>query len=99
MNAGFTATRRAHGSLEPWRAILSIVLAFGAVLRISAATKTWDGSSSGNWNTTANWAGNVVPVDGDDLVFPANALRFTVTNDISGLNLRSITLSGTNYIL
>src|SRR5437867_711784 len=65
----------------------------------SAVTKTWDGSSSGNWNSSANWTNNAVPVDGDDLVFPANATRFTLTNNITGLNVKSITFNGSNYVL
>src|ERR1041385_6547552 len=81
------------------RRALQVFFAFASAISLSAATKTWDGSSNGNWNTMANWAGNVVPVDGDDLVFPANAARVTITNDISGLNLRSITISGTNYTI
>ena len=40
-----------------------------------AATETWDGSASGLWATAANWAGNVAPVNGDALVFPAGPTR------------------------
>ena len=65
----------------------------------SAATKTWDGSSSGNWSAVANWTNNVAPVNGDDLVFPPGAFRFVTTNDLSALHLKSITLSGSNYVL
>jgi autotransporter-associated beta strand protein len=90
---GYGAWRQAgHG-------ISAMLLGLSMVLPATAATKTWDGSSSGNWNTTANWAGNIVPADGDDLIFPPNAARFAITNDISGLNLRSITFSGSNYVL
>src|SRR5882672_3618175 len=64
-----------------------------------AATKTWDGSSSGNWNTAANWTNNAVPVDGDDLIFPAGAANLTSTNDIADLRLHSITFTAANYNL
>src|SRR5689334_6914196 len=33
-------------------------------IQIQAATKTWDGSSSGAWGTGANWSGNTAPVSG-----------------------------------
>ena len=67
--------------------------------RACAAFKQWSGSSSGNWNTAGNWTNNAVPVNGDDLVFPANATRFTITNNLAGLKLRSIIFSGSNYVL
>jgi fibronectin-binding autotransporter adhesin len=64
-----------------------------------ASTKTWDGSSSGNWGTAANWTGGLAPVSGDDLVFPAGVTRFTVTNNIGVLPLRSLTFTGSNYVM
>src|SRR5437867_1702706 len=70
-----------------------------APANMRASTKTWDGSSSGNWGTAANWAGGVAPVSGDDLVFPAGVTRFTVTNNIGVLGLRSLTFTGSNYVL
>ena len=33
-------------------------------------TKTWDGSSSTNWNTAANWTPSGVPTASDDVVIP-----------------------------
>src|SRR5262245_4350461 len=83
-----------------WSAIqkATLALCLGAV-QANAATKTWDGSSSGNWATAANWAGNVAPVAGDDLVFPASVSRFTTTNNIGTLILRSVSFSGSNYVL
>jgi autotransporter-associated beta strand protein len=64
-----------------------------------AITRTWDGSSSGFWNNGLNWSGNAVPVNGDDLVFPAGALNSQSTNNITGLRLNSITFSGFDYRL
>ena len=49
----------------------------------SAATKTWNGGSSGLWATGANWSGGTAPLAGDDLVFPAGATRFVTTNNFS----------------
>jgi fibronectin-binding autotransporter adhesin len=66
---------------------------------LQAAVKTWDGSSSGNWGTAANWTGGVAPVNGDDLVFPAGAANLVNTNNYSSLKLNSITFTGSGYTL
>jgi len=72
-------------------------MSLGLLSTARAAVKTWGGATSGNWGTGSNWSGGS-PVDGDDLVFPVPASRFTTTNNISGLNLRSITFAGSNYV-
>jgi hypothetical protein len=35
-------------------------------------TNTWNGSSSSNWNTAANWSLNRVPLSSNDVVIPNN---------------------------
>jgi hypothetical protein len=35
------------------------------------ATRTWDGSTSSQWSDPSNWAGNQVPLSGDNVVIPA----------------------------
>jgi fibronectin-binding autotransporter adhesin len=84
-------------------------LRFGVLVSLSAglllafhgqaAVKTWDGSSNGNWGTAANWTGGVAPVDGDDLVFPSGAANLINTNNLSGLDLRTITFTGNGYTI
>jgi len=67
-----------------------------------AATKTWDGSTSGYWSVGANWSGGTAPVAGDDLVFPVSGVfRFTVTNDFiaSPRAFGEITFEGSNYVV
>lgn len=65
-----------------------------------AVTRTWDGSSSGNWATAANWSSGIAPVAGDDLVFPAGITRLLTTNNFSpNLAFNSITFLGSNYFL
>ena len=50
--------------------VLGFIL-FGA-LNVFSAVKTWDGGGAdANWQTAANWVGDIAPVAGDDLVFPA----------------------------
>jgi autotransporter-associated beta strand protein len=66
------------------------------------ATAFWDGGgANNNWSTATNWSPDVAPVDGSDLVFPAfvplNSL--SNNNDISGLDVNSISISGGSYHL
>jgi autotransporter-associated beta strand protein len=64
--------------------------------RLVLATRTWDGGAvSNNWTNANNWAGNVAPVTGDDLVFPSNVADKTADNNFAGGTLfNSITLGG-----
>jgi len=71
-----------------------------------AATITWSGNGSDNkFSNPANWIGNVVPVSGDSLIFPANAAHFSVNNDLTPHNstwsskYASATFEGGNYQL
>src|SRR5437016_4207450 len=64
------------------------------------ATRVWKGQSLFNsfWQTTTNWVGDVAPLAGDDLVFPAGALRLNNFNDFAnGTIFNSIAYSGSNY--
>ena len=72
----------------------SLVAWLLAISSASAALKTWDGTTSGNWGTSANWTPAAAPVDGDDLSFPAGALNPLNTNNITDLRVASITFSG-----
>lgn len=74
--------------------LLTAVNAFSAV-------RIWDGGGADtNFTTAANWVGDVPPVTGDDLVFPANAAQFSATNNLGLLNtFRSITIEGGNYTI
>jgi autotransporter-associated beta strand protein len=82
-----------------WRRLAGLLCA-GASLFVAgiedaaAATRRWDGSSSALWSDTANWEGDVAPVSGDDLVFPAGALNPTNQNDIVGLQINSVVFEG-----
>ncbi|HEX8637293.1 MAG TPA: hypothetical protein VF692_04475 [Pyrinomonadaceae bacterium] len=52
-------------------------------LHVYSAVKTWDGGGTdNNWATAAYWLGDVAPIPGDDLVFPANAAKFSTVNNI-----------------
>src|SRR2546426_3825506 len=65
-----------------------------------AATKTWDGSSDGNWATGANWSGGPAPVAGDDLLFPPGITRTNMNNNFSPNRAwNSVNFTGSNYVL
>jgi len=80
--------------------LLSLLFLFTAVNAFSAV-RTWDGGGADtNFSTAANWVGDVAPVVGDDLVFPANAAQFSATNNIGLLTtFRSITIEGGSYTI
>jgi len=82
---------------------LELVVLLAAALTTSngsAATKTWDGSSSGDWATGANWSGNTAPAAGDDLVFPTGVTQLLMTNNFSpNRAFNSVTILGANYVI
>ena len=70
------------------------------VVAFSTPTHTWDGGSTVNnlWTTKENWVGNVAPLPGDNLIFPAGAAQLVNSNDYpSGTVFGSITVSGSGY--
>ena len=85
------------------RLILSA--AFGVILLaaspLTGATRTWSGlGADTNWTTAGNW--DVLPVAGDDLVFPSGvpAGSLTSNNDFPAATLfNSLTFSGNGYTL
>jgi autotransporter-associated beta strand protein len=64
--------------------------------RLALATRVWDGGAvSNNWTAANNWQGNVAPVPGDDLVFPASASDKVADNNFPADTIfQSITLGG-----
>ena len=80
--------------------LLTGILVFVAGINsASAATRIWDGGgANNNWNTAANWAGDIAPVANDDLIFPAAGLQQTTNNNFTIFtNFNSITVEGGTY--
>ena len=71
----------------------------------SATDAIWDGAPDGggtstdaNWTTASNWVGDVAPVPGDDLYFPAAAAKkANVDTFLAGTAFDSITYTGSDY--
>ena len=101
------STRHSHTSKNPFRAgslssaALITLTAFAVAGTAQAATKTWNGSNTGNpaWYANTNWTPGVAPVDGDDLVFAGTTLlthnSYANTDGDNVLELSSITFDNT----
>ncbi|MCC6124947.1 MAG: hypothetical protein IT426_08295 [Pirellulales bacterium] len=65
----------------------------------SSYTCTWDGGGTDNkWSTAANWTGDMAPMAGDGLIFPAGAAQSNNVNDYPpSTRFASITVSGGSY--
>jgi hypothetical protein len=82
--------------LKPSKAIrlLLMVLFVSLFANVSSAQKTWNGSSSANWNTAANWTPIGVPTAIDNVIIP-NGMNVTV--DASAVcNTFTINAGGNN---
>jgi autotransporter-associated beta strand protein len=63
-----------------------------------AATLTWTGAAPGAmWSSASNWSPNVLPANGDSLVFPEGALSRNTMNDLNGLSIDSVSITGPEY--
>ena len=77
-----------------------LTIAFPGVVHAAGNNCTWNGGASGDFNTAGNWTScnSTVPQNGDNLVFDNTSLSgdATVTDDISGLSVGTVTFQGTN---
>jgi hypothetical protein len=90
---------RFRSSLEPLEARIAPALLTTLTWQGDLATAGWD---DGTLNTNTNWLSNLgghkIPADGNILVFPSTpAGGKTNTNDIAGLDLKSLTFTGDGY--
>lgn len=98
-------TKRAAGRLA-WVMVAGLVAGIGAQWFVgrnvagAATARTWTGLGlDGKFSTATNWSPNGAPGPGDSLTFPSTVApgQKTVTNDISGLTLASITFGESGY--
>jgi len=78
---------------------ISLALGLLCATFAHAATKSWTGAVSNQWSVGGNWSGGVAPVNGDQLLFPNGAANVNMVNNLSGLSLAGITLTGGSYSL
>ena len=73
----------------------------GKVVLTVDAPFVWDGGGTGNlWTTASNWVGDLAPLPGKDLVFPANVSKLAAINDFAeGTIFSSVTFSGPSYVV
>ena len=83
------------------RSLLTLLAMLVAGTAVNA--QTWDGSSSTDWNTPANWSTNAVPVAADNVIIPNTANKPVLASNVtinsffmalgSGLNFNGFTLT------
>ncbi|MCW5959863.1 MAG: VCBS repeat-containing protein [Pyrinomonadaceae bacterium] len=82
------------------KTFLFLIVFLFSVSNSFSAVRTWDGGGAdANWATAANWVGDVAPVVGDSLIFPAMAAQFSTTNNLSSFTFSSVTIEGGNYTI
>ncbi len=55
---------------------LIILFLFGFALSVDAATLTWDGGGTNNLaSNRVNWSGNVIPQNGDNVIFDGTSIK------------------------
>ena len=69
------------------------------VLTVTSSPKVWSGAVNNLWSTGGNWNTGIAPVNGDELRFPDSASNRTMTNDLSGLVLQSVTILSSPYTI
>ena len=76
---------------------ISILMAIAIISNsnLSAATLTWDGSSSTDWSTAANWSLNRVPNAADNVIIPSGLSRYPVLT--ANANVDNFTLNGGSF--
>jgi fibronectin-binding autotransporter adhesin len=75
--------------------LICVILLVGASIA-TADTKSWTGAVNNLWSVGGNWSGGVAPVSGDVLLFPNGAANQSMSNDISGLSLQSVSFATTS---
>ena len=86
--------------------LATLIFIVSAPVAFAGSTITWDGGGTdNNWSTAANWAGDTLPTDGDDLLFTGTTRQANVS-DMGDMTFGSVTfdtagfsVSGATYTL
>lgn len=71
-----------------------------ATVPVHAAVHLWTGATSDRFSDASNWLGGSPAGDpAAELVFPPGAVRLAVTNDVPGLTIRTLSVSGPGYTI
>jgi hypothetical protein len=93
------AQRVKYALMAPAFVVATVVAQLGFTSSASAAAVTWDGGGSDSlFSTAENWSNDVVPTNGDNLIFSATGVGndpVVFQNDLSGLSVSGISLIGT----
>lgn len=72
---------------------VSVVLVMVAAANVAfAASKTWTGAVSINWNLAGNWTGGL-PVTDDDILIPGSLTNYPVISAASTFNPKTISIN------
>ncbi len=109
MNLDITFERVRHVKKRILNLLFAVLFTGLPLLNIEHASAavdvcTWTGGGGdANWSTATNWScatdGVAVPGGGDSLVFPDLAAQLSNTNDLVGLTVDNILVSGMGYTL
>ncbi|MFL6246173.1 MAG: Calx-beta domain-containing protein [Thermoanaerobaculia bacterium] len=81
------------------KTLLALLLTL-ATVPANAAVHIWTGASSNLLSDASNWQGGSPANDAAaELVFPSGVSRLTITNDLPGLTVRSLSFTGAGYTL
>ena len=87
----FFYTRNKNKAIGAAAAAVFFLLAAGA----GAATRTWTGGTSTDWNNTANWSGSTLPATDDDVeVDTVTTNKYPVINATPPVTVKKITIKG-----
>ena len=73
-----------------WRGFILTLMLFSSffifTFEANAAIKTWDGGGGDNkWSTAANWSGDTVPINADEIVFNSTSTKNCTVDNIGAV--------------
>ena len=79
--------------LDRIRLCASLSLVAAVAFNVQAKTCTW-GGGSGSWNTASAWQGGEKPANGDIVIIENDTASAAIENDIEGLTLEQLFVTG-----